>query len=264
MFAKGNRERYWVVENTKRCSQFCKDQLKVWVQHILLMIFRKTNTVSCGHSKPRSPLRLGTSSSKSCIAKMAQHIFYASIVTLLSLTRIAMSVKAPQLSESIWGPVPHIAANCILKPANVLQMLIYSTAFSILPPLAIVQLQLVIGSKKGFCESSLLAISPSPLQRMTSSSISWRTHIPISLLQIEERLSSIWKPKPLSQGTTWKQRLASSTPKSVLRWIFGPPVPILHFSVCPPQLAGDLSSRDVTGDQFVLLQIIHFPSWCWS
>lgn len=47
MQAKGNAVRYWIVENNKRTSDYCKDQLVVWKNNL------KTQSLIEGTSKCR-------------------------------------------------------------------------------------------------------------------------------------------------------------------------------------------------------------------
>ena len=91
---KGSVVRYWIVEDTKRCSQFCKDQLKVQPSAKYVTDSRGPVMVSCGPLKPKSLLMFGTSSSKQFIAKMALLMSCASIVTFRSIILIAMAIKA--------------------------------------------------------------------------------------------------------------------------------------------------------------------------
>jgi hypothetical protein len=57
MFAKASMTRYWVVENTKQYSQFCKDQLKVQTAKYITNS-RAIRMVSCGYLKPKNLLKL--------------------------------------------------------------------------------------------------------------------------------------------------------------------------------------------------------------
>jgi len=97
--AKGSAARHWIIENTKRCSEFCKDQLKV-LNGMYIANNRETKMGSCGHLKPKSPQKLGLSSLKLFIAKMVLHMFFASIATLLFAIPIAMPIKVLQHAKA--------------------------------------------------------------------------------------------------------------------------------------------------------------------
>jgi len=130
MQAKGSAARHWIVENTKRCSEFCKDQLKV-SNGTYIADNRETKMGSCGHLKPKSPRRLGLSSLKPFIAKTVLHMFFAGIVTLLFAIPIAMPIKVLQTCKSIWLPASSIVNIYKIKPANILRVSIYLIRFSI-------------------------------------------------------------------------------------------------------------------------------------
>jgi hypothetical protein len=100
MFAKASTTRYWVVENTKQCSQFCKDQLKVQTAKYTTNS-RAIRMVLRGRLKLKNLLILGTSTSRRSIANMAQHISYANIVTLFSHIQILIRIKALRQLGSI-------------------------------------------------------------------------------------------------------------------------------------------------------------------
>ena len=61
--AKGTTDRYWIVENSKRCSDFCKDQLKV-IHSIFVANARTCQRDFCGPLRPRNPRQHGLNSTK--------------------------------------------------------------------------------------------------------------------------------------------------------------------------------------------------------
>src|SRR5204863_9214052 len=61
--AKGTTDRYWIVENSKRCSDFCKDQLKV-IHSMFVANARECQRDFCGPLRPRNPHQHGLNSTK--------------------------------------------------------------------------------------------------------------------------------------------------------------------------------------------------------
>jgi hypothetical protein len=93
---RGNKgaTQYWIVENTKKCSEFCKGQLKVYILAIEAVTDDRFRLkASNGHLKPRKLKNIGLNIRRSSILRMGLLIFYASIATSSCVIPIATATK---------------------------------------------------------------------------------------------------------------------------------------------------------------------------
>ena len=64
------KDRFWKVENNRRCSDFCKDQLKV-IHSIFIANARTCQRDFCGPLRPRNPRQHGLNSTKPFIVNIS-------------------------------------------------------------------------------------------------------------------------------------------------------------------------------------------------
>jgi hypothetical protein len=98
---KGTTDRYWVVENTRRCADFCKNQLKVNVS-IFITNTRTPRRDSCGHLKPRKLQKHGPNSTKLFIVANSLLMSFANIAEAIFNTQIALPRKPHQQWHATW------------------------------------------------------------------------------------------------------------------------------------------------------------------
>jgi len=73
---RARKDRFWKVENSKRCSDFCKDQLKV-IHLIFIANVRTFQRDFCGPLKPGNPRQHGLNSMKLFIVNTSLPMSFA-------------------------------------------------------------------------------------------------------------------------------------------------------------------------------------------
>ena len=90
--AKGTTDRYWIVENTRRCSDFCKDQLKV-IHSVVTANARMRSRGLSGPLRPRNLRQHGLNFMKLFIVNTSFRMSFANIVDRIFNIRTPVTTK---------------------------------------------------------------------------------------------------------------------------------------------------------------------------
>ena len=87
------KDKFWKVENSRRCSDFCKDQLKV-IHSIFITNVRTRQRDFCGPLKPRNPCQHGLNSTKPFIVSISLPMSFANGAERTFNIRTPLTTKA--------------------------------------------------------------------------------------------------------------------------------------------------------------------------
>lgn len=183
--------------------------------------------VSNGRLKLKRPIHLGLNLSRQSIRRSSQRTSFANIVLHLWNIQMFPPVKALPPWQGICWSAANINYRCkILRPS--IPPIRRLTISSLLPIIVANLSWQTIVSRTESCVSSFLAIYHSLLSKMRSLSIFSKMHIPNCRLPQGDHLWTTSTPRPHSRKTKWSNEPQRVTRKSVLQWIFGRRVLILH------------------------------------
>ena len=87
------KDKFWKVENSRRCSDFCKDQLKV-IHSIVIANARMRQRDFCGPLRPRNPRQHGLNSTKPFIVNISPPMSFAYGAKRTFNIRMPLTTKA--------------------------------------------------------------------------------------------------------------------------------------------------------------------------
>ena len=87
------KDKFWKVENSKRCSDFCKDQLNV-IHSIFIANARTRQRDFCGPLRPRNPRQHGLNSTKPFIVNISLPMSFANGAERTFNIRTPLTTKA--------------------------------------------------------------------------------------------------------------------------------------------------------------------------
>ena len=87
------KDKFWIVENSRKCADFCKDQLKV-IHSVFITNARTRQRDFCAPLRPKNPRQHGPNSTKPFIVKISPPMSFADIAKRTFNIRTPVATKA--------------------------------------------------------------------------------------------------------------------------------------------------------------------------